>query len=318
MHADNVDLPVTTPLRLLITGHSGFVGQALQQWLPTSRWAGRVKLIVPTQRIDIRLRNEVHTWLAQAKPDGVLHLAAQSFVPASFDDPVTTFDVNLGGTLNLLQGLQAIDFNGRLLYVSSADVYGAVPEAELPVQEDRLPAPRNPYAASKASAELLCQQWHYAHGLDVCIARPFNHTGPGQDSRFVLSRFAQRIAQIQEGRVDTEFLTGNLDVTRDFSDVRDVLDAYLELLFHGHAGAVYNVCSGVERRIGDVLHTMLTLAGVNARIQVDSALLRPNEQTRMVGSYAKLNRHTGWQPQCRFEDTLAAMIAWWRDKESKI
>lgn len=305
------------PLRLLVTGHSGFVGQSLLAWLPTSRWAGCFELILPAGRPDIRVPAEVQAWVAQARPDCVLHLAAQSFVPESFRDPAGTLGVNVMGTLNLLQALQASGFDGRLVYVSSADIYGAVPAGELPVHEDRVPAPRNPYAVSKVAAEMLCRQWHFAHGLDVCIARPFNHVGPGQDERFVLSRFARLIARIALGRADAELVTGNIDVTRDFSDVRDVLDAYCELMLHGQPGEIYNVCSGAERRIGDLLHTMLDMAGVNAQVRVDPALLRPNEQIRMVGTYSKLNRHTDWQPRCRLEETLAAMIDWWRAKESE-
>src|SRR5690606_26917153 len=185
-----------TRARLLVTGHRGFVGQTLQQWLPQSRWAGQFELLLPDGRVDVRDRGTISQWVKQTQPDSVLHLAAQSFVPAAFADPARTLDVNLLGTLNLLQALHENGFKGRFLYVSSADVYGAVPEHDLPVDEDRLPMPRNPYAVSKASAELLCRQWHFAHGLDTCIARPFNHTGPGQDPRFVLSGFAQRIAQI--------------------------------------------------------------------------------------------------------------------------
>lgn len=306
-----------TRARLLVTGHHGFVGQALQHWLPQSQWAAQYQLVLPTGRPDVRDAHAMSQLVQHTSPDAVLHLAAQSFVPAAFADPANTLQVNLGGTLNLLQALDKHGFKGRFLFVSSADVYGAVPEHELPVDETRLPMPRNPYAVSKAAAELLCRQWHFAHGLDACIARPFNHTGAGQDPRFVLSGFAQRIAQMSSGKTKREFVTGNLDVTRDFTDVRDVLDAYFFLLEDGVSGETYNVCSGHERRIRDLLDTMLRMAGVTAEVRTDSALLRPNEQTRMQGSYGKLHQHTGWKPQCSLEDTLATLINWWQDKEAK-
>lgn len=303
------------PARLLVTGHRGFVGQALQAWLPDSPWASRVAVLTLPVGLDIRDTERLQAAVADARPDFVLHLAAQSFVPAAFDDPRNTLDVNVLGTLSLLQALSAQAFGGRLLYVSSADVYGAVADGSLPVAETQLPAPRNPYAVSKVAAELLCQQWHFAHGLDVVIARPFNHTGPGQDARFALSGFARGIARIALGRAPARIDTGNLAVTRDFSDVRDVLDAYLVLLHAGRAGQLYNVCSGVERSLDGLLATMLAGAGVQAEVVTDPSRLRPNEQLRMVGSHRKLVADTGWAPRCDFDQTLAAMVAWWRHKE---
>jgi len=302
--------------RILVTGHGGFVGRALAAWLPASRWGARFEMVVPQAGFDLREPATVHAAVQAAGADHVLHLAAQSFVPAAFSDPAGTLAVNVGGTLNLLQALGAAGFGGRLLYVSSADVYGAVAADALPVTEAHLPAPRNPYAVSKAAAEMLCRQWHFTEGLDVIVARPFNHTGAGQDERFVLSGFARRIAQIMAGTAPPRFDTGNLQVTRDFSDVRDVLDAYMTLLDAGRAGEIYNVCSGVERKVADLLHGMLQAAGIRAEVVTDPARLRPNEQLRMVGSHDKLSAHTGWQPQCRFEETLAAMTAWWQAKES--
>lgn len=301
--------------RILVTGHGGFVGQTLLRWFPQSRWAGRAEWLVAPAGLDVRDGAALQAWVAEARPDHVLHLAAQSFVPAAFRDPADTLAVNLGGTLNLLQALSGAGFQGRLLYVSSADVYGAVPAHSMPVAEDRLPEPRNPYAVSKLAAETLCRQWHFSEGLDVVVARPFNHTGVGQDERFVLSGFAQRIARIAAGLQEPLLEVGNLEVTRDFSDVRDILDAYLALFDAGRPGEVYNVCSGVERRLVDVLQCMLVAAGVRPRIATDTARLRPNEQVRMVGDHHKLRADTGWQPQCQFEETLAAMVAWWREKE---
>lgn len=305
------------PQRLLVTGHSGFVGQALAQWLPSSPWGQRFELVSLPAGLDIRDAAGLKVAVAALQPENVLHLAAQSFVPASFQDPAETLAINVGGTLNLLQALGSAGFDGRFLYVSSADVYGAVDIADLPVDESRMPVPRNPYAVSKVSAEMLCRQWHLTEGMKVLVARPFNHTGPGQDARFVLSGFAQRIAQIASGRAEPVFETGNLDVTRDFCDVRDVLDAYMTLFDRGQVGETYNVCSGVERNVGDLLRTMLARADIQARIQTDPSRLRPNEQLRMVGSAARLHQHTGWKPSCDFDATLADMIAWWQAKENQ-
>lgn len=304
------------PRRLLVTGCTGFVGQSLANWLPASRWAGRFELVSAPAGLDVREAGQVRELVAATRPDDVLHLAAQSFVPASFQDPAATLAVNLGGTLNLLRALEAHGFKGRMLYVSSADVYGAVAPHSLPVTETIVAAPRNPYAVSKLAAETLCRQWHFSEGFNVVVARPFNHTGPGQDARFVLSGFARKTARILAGIAEPRFITGNLDATRDFSDVRDVLDAYMALFEQGRAGEIYNVCSGIERKVGELLRRMLERAGIQADVVTDAALLRPNEQLRMVGSADKLREHTDWQPRCDLDATLADMVAWWQAKET--
>ncbi|GAA5236195.1 NAD-dependent epimerase/dehydratase family protein [Verticiella sediminum] len=303
------------PRRLLVTGHRGFVGQALLDWLPRSRWQDRAVLLTPGSDFDLCDAGAVRRLVRDARPDAVLHLAAQSFVPAAFADPAGTFAVNVEGTLHLLQALRQEAPGARLLYVSSADVYGAVEPEAMPVDETRLPEPRNPYAVSKAAAEMLCRQWHFTEGTDVVLARPFNHTGPGQDARFAVSGFARSVARIALGLEAPRLVTGNLQVTRDFSDVRDVLDAYLRLIHDGQPGAIYNVCSGIEQRLADVLAALLRLAGVSAEQVTDPARLRPNEQLRMVGSSLRLRKDTGWQPAHDFDETLATLLAWWRHKE---
>lgn len=301
--------------RLLVTGASGFVGQALREhW--HQGWAQHYQWLEAETAYDLRDPAAVRQVVAHLRPDAVLHLAAQSFVPAAFKDPATTLDINLKGTLHLLQALQAEGFNGRLLFVSSADLYGAVPEHQLPVTEDQPAQPRNPYAVSKAAAELLCHQWGFSEGFDIVIARPFNHVGPGQEARFVLSGFARQIARIRLGLAPPRIVTGNLDVTRDFSSVQSVLAAYLALLRHGRAGATYNVCSGRELPLATALQRLLQLADVQASCHTDPALVRPHEQWRMCGSPARLIHDTGWQPDTSLDATLAAMLAWWLSKET--
>lgn len=253
--------------------------------------------------LDVRDARAVAELTAEIRPDAVVHLAAQSFVPRSFEHPQETFDINLGGTLNLLLGLRASVFGGRLIYVSSGDIYGKVPENELPVNERRQPEPRSPYAVSKVAAEQLCLQWARTEGLDAVIARPFNHIGPGQDSRFVLPALARQIVAVERGERDTIEI-GDIDTTRDFTDVRDIVAAYAAMLSAGHAGATYCVASGQERRIRDLLRVMSGLAGVNPVLHQDPSRLRPAEQRRMVGDSALLAAHTGWAPRIALETTL--------------
>jgi GDP-4-dehydro-6-deoxy-D-mannose reductase len=243
----------------------------------------------------------------------VLHLAAQSSVPAAFADPRGTFEVNLLGTLNLLESLRAARFGGRFLHVSSGDVYGAVPEAALPIDESHPPAPRNPYAVSKLAAELLCRQWHYSEGLDLVIARPFNHIGPGQDERFVVPALARQVAAAARGG-DPTIRAGDIDVTRDFSDVRDVVRAYAALLRAGRGGATYHVSSGRETRVRDLLERLCRIAGIEARVAQDEARMRPSEQRRMAASSARLAADTGWAPIFTMERTLADILGEWKER----
>lgn len=307
----------------MVTGASGFVGSALRERLDTPRAQALHSGIAATPRIDwcppapdLEMRDEasIRRSLEQSRPDWILHLAAQSHVPTAWSDPAGTLQVNAGGTALLLKVLAEQGFKGRLLFVSSADIYGVVPESELPITEDRLPAPRNPYASSKVAAEVLCGQWARTHGLDIVIARPFNHTGVGQRPDFALPAFAREVAAIALGRQAPRLLTGDLGVTRDFLDVRDVLDAYLALLAQGEPGQTYNVCSGREVLLRDALQQLLDLAGVQAEVATDPARLRPAEQRRVCGSHAKLTHATGWQPRHPLRSTLSDLLQHWKSE----
>lgn len=294
--------------KLYLTGAYGFVGGHVRRMVAEGVF-GECKVLAAPATLDIRDTDALRASLADAKPDWIIHLAAQSFVPASFRDPRETFDVNLLGTLNLLSALKVCNFKGRMLYVSSGDVYGAVSDEDLPVSESQAPEPRNPYAVSKRSTELLCRQWWISEGLDVMIARPFNHIGPDQDERFVVPSLAAQIYRIASSRQEPRMVVGDLDVSRDFSDVRDVVRAYAAILRTGNSGAVYNVCSGREVRISTILSLMCELAGVNPSIEIDEGRLRPSQQRRMVASYVRLEKDTGWKPMIPLKTSLQEIFS---------
>jgi len=270
--------------------------------------------VIPSSPLEMRDAKAVRRVVEEVRPEHVIHLAAQSFVPASFTDPHTTFDVNLIGTLNLLEALRAQGLPGRLIYVSSGDVYGTVAVEDLPVTERQAVRPLNPYAVSKASAELLCHQWLQTSDLDIVIARPFNHIGPGQSERFVVSDFARQVAGFKAGRGEPVLVVGSTDTTRDMTDVRDVVGAYMLLLADGDRGDVYNICSGSERSIGAILEKLIAIAQVSCRIVQDPARVRAREQKRMCGSFEKLKRRTGWKPTIDFEQSLADILQYWNDR----
>jgi len=296
---------------LLVTGLSGFVGGHLQHAIARSEtW--QLLAAKPHNLLDPA---SLDAWLQAGVPDAVIHLAGQTFVPAAFKDPAHTLQVNLLGTLNLLQALKRAGFNGTFLFVSSGDVYGQVAEAALPITETLAPKPRNPYAVSKVAAELLCQQWGYAEGWRMLIARPFNHIGPGQAASFVVPSMAQQLVGAGAGAQRLTLEVGDIDVTRDFLDVRDVISAYFALLEHGRSGEIYNVCSGVERTVRELILQMARLTGVSVELVQDPSRLRPADQRRVVGSAEKLQKDTGWKPGISITETLQSVLSDWEARE---
>lgn len=299
--------------RLFVTGRTGFVGQHLEAALlalPTADWQ-----LIESARFDLLDPVSLDAALAETCPDAVIHLAGQTFVPEAFRDPQRTFEVNFLGTLNLLQALKRRGFSGTFLYVSSGDVYGRVDESDMPIAEHLMVKPRNPYAVSKVSAELLCQQWAYTESWRVMIARPFNHIGSGQNKSFLVADMARQLIRIKHGLQAPVLHVGDVDVTRDFLDVGDVVAAYLLLLEKGQGGEVYNLCSGVERKISDVIMAMAHLAGVEVVLEQDPARLRRAEQRRVVGCSRKLQTQTGWKPCTEFSQTLLSVLSDWEGRE---
>lgn len=297
---------------VFVTGASGFVGRHFCKYLESSPdWTP----IAAAEGFDLRDAADVTRTIASLRPlDAVLHLAAQSNVPEAFADPYGTLQINFLGTLALLNALKASGFRGRFLYIGTADAYGLVAEKDLPVREERALRPRNPYAVSKAAAEALVYQWTQTEALDAVLLRPFNHIGPGQDARFAVAAFARQFAEITLGRRPPRLEVGDLDVTRDFTDVRDVARAYAELLTRGEPGSIYNIGSGAETRLRDVVDALSALADIKVDVVVDSARLRPSEQRRMVADTALIRNAIGWRPQYRLEQTLEDIFKDWKER----
>ena len=299
--------------RLMVTGLDGFVGRHVKQAVESLR-DGRFQLVEARGAIELREPATLQQAIEETRPDYVLHLAAQSFVPASVKDPRATYEVNFFGTLNLLQTLKAGGFRGRMLYVGSAEEYGAVRDEDLPVVESCPLRPRTPYGVSKAAAELLCYQWTQDQGFEIVMSRPFNHLGPGQAEHFVVPDFAKQVTEIKLGRREPVLKVGAIEVTRDFTDVRDVVQAYLALMERGESGEAYNVCSGREYSIREILEELIRLAEVECRIIVDNARLRAVERKRNRGSFEKLAQCTGWNPRITLTESLRDVLAYWELK----
>lgn len=295
---------------LLVTGQNGFVGRHVTA-LAAGRWR-----VIPHAPHDLLNPVSLDDWLAHCCPAAVIHLAGQTFVPQAFRDPAQTLQINLLGTLNLLQALKRRGFRGTFLYVSSGDVYGQVAIEQLPITESCPPQPRNPYAVSKLAAEHLCLQWSFSEpDWRILIARPFNHAGPGQADHFVLPDMARQLLRVRQGVQSPQISVGDVDVTRDFLDVRDVVQAYFDLLDKGQPGEIYNVCSGQEQLIRGLIMQMAELADVQITLQQDSKRLRKAEQRRTRGCSNKLQRHTGWQPRVPITTTLRDVLTDWEKRD---
>ena len=296
----------------LLTGAGGFAGRWVRSAVESDATLGGARVVALPGDIDLRDRVALCDAIASIRPRMVVHLAAQTHVRESFDDPDASYDVNFRGTLNLLHALKSAGFSGRMLYVGSGDMYGDVPESALPIAETQPMRPRSPYAVSKVAAEAACYQSSVSDGFAVVMVRPFNHIGPGQSERFVVSSLARQIAEIRLGRAEPVVCVGNLEATRDFTDVRDVARAYVDLVTRGASGEVYNVCSGVERSIRSMLERLIELSGSSIEIRQDAARMRASEQLRSCGSFVKLAGLTGWRPRYAIDQTLRDILEDWQ------
>lgn len=273
----------------LQAGHTPPAGLHGARWLP-------LELTSPESVAEV---------MGEASPERVFHLAAQSSVADSFADPAATWEVNATGTLRLVH---ALPDGARMLFVSSAEVYGQVPEAEQPIAEDRPPRPTNPYAASKAAAEMAVVEAACGRGVGAVIARSFSHTGPGQDGRFALAAFARQLAAIRAGAARPVLRVGNLAARRDYLDVRDVVRAYRLLVERGEPGRAYNVGAGTAQSMEALVEVLVELSGTGARLEVDPARFRAVDLPLLCGDPSAL-RALGWAPERSLRQTLADLLA---------
>lgn len=303
--------------RVLVTGAAGFAGRHLCAALAArgcevigaglDEGGDPVPAATAVQTLDICDAPAVARLVGEVAPAAIIHLAAWSSAGRSFAEPRRALEVNALGTLNLLEALRAQVPRCRFLLVSSADVYG--PCAAGARHDEAAPfAPRSPYAASKAAGELLTMQYAASYNLDAIRIRPFSHTGPGQRPTFVLPGFARQIASIEAGLVEPALRVGRLDVERDYTDVRDVVTCYCDILSRADRGAVYNVCSGRGYHLEALLEQLVALARVPLRIEQDAARLRPSDLPRLVGDPGRVTRELGWAPAITMERTLSDLI----------
>ena len=291
----------------LVAGGDQVVGiSASGKWPPDVAHLGKS---VRIERLDLveAGEDELAELVRRKQPEVIYHLAAQSNPQQSVADPRGTWALNLGGTLNLLEAVKSSGMKPRVIVVSSGTCYGDPAPEFIPVREDCPLRPNNPYAASKAAADLLGIQHRLAHGTDVVIVRPFNHAGPRQSPRYVLAALAAQVAAVESGQKECVEV-GNLDIVRDFTDVRDVVRGYRLLAASGTPGEIYNLGSGRGTKIADALEHLRTLASRPIAVRVDPARVRPVDLPFLVADASKLRAATGWEPAYSIEQTLADML----------
>jgi len=313
-------------MKALITGISGFVGSYMTEYLlDNTDWQvagtvygpyGNIKNLCGTLELypaELSRLDVVSFILEQSRPDYIFHLAAQPLPSLSRRDPWGTLETNIRMQLNILQAVVDLKMDGcRILVVGSSEEYGLVYPDELPIKETNPFRPLNPYAVSKVGQDLLSLQYYLNYGVQAIRVRPFNHLGPRQRPGFVAPDFAQQIAEAEAGLREPVVRVGNLDVKRDFTDVRDVVRAYHLAITLGQPGEVYNIGSEQAHSIQELLDTLLAMSTVPITVERDTARARSSDMPLVVADCSKFRAQTGWQPVIPFEDTLRDVLDYWR------
>lgn len=313
-------------MRVFITGATGFAGSHLVELL-LEQGHQILALVHPaTSHQDLPSHDLVRPIagdlldpdglarsVADARPDIIFHLAGQAYPARSWIEPAQTIAVNTGGTANLLRA--AAEYGRpRVVVVTSAEIYGPISASDLPLTESTTPHPRHPYGVSKLAAGQLARAYWERYGLPVVEARPFNHIGPHQAAGFVVPDFASQLAAIRLGRAEPVICVGNLEPERDFTDVRDVARAYWQLAEKGLPGEAYLICSGHSVSIRQLLDTLIELSGVEVQVETEQRRINPVDTPCLYGSYAKIERDTGWRPQIPLRQSLADALADWDER----
>lgn len=309
--------------KVLITGSEGFVGRHLWKELEsngyevygTSLLAPKTGLSQNVFVCDIESRAQLSSLIIKIKPDAIFHLAGWSNSGTSFANPQKTFEINVIGTLNLLESVRKIsDYHPRIIAVGSSAEFGTVPPKNLPITEKTPLNPSSPYGVSKVSAWFVCRQYVTSYKMDTVYATPFNHTGPGQLSGFLAPDIASQIALIESGKREPTVKTGDLTTLRDILDVRDVVRAYRLLLEKGKTGERYLICTGKSTPVRKVVEILLSFSSVKIKIETDPKKLRPSDMLEQRGDPKKFFQTTGWKPEIHLEKTLKDLLDWYREK----
>ncbi|MEO0100696.1 MAG: GDP-mannose 4,6-dehydratase [candidate division WOR-3 bacterium] len=316
-------------MKFLITGITGFVGSHLAEYLLSLgkdevfgiyRWRSRMENIshlsdkISLLECDLKDPVAVREVIRKIKPDGIFHLAAQSYVPMSWIAPQETLTTNIISQLNIFEAVRAENLDCRIQIAGSSEEYGMVYPNEVPIKETNPLRPLSPYGVSKVAQDLLGYQYFMSYGIKVVRTRAFNHEGPRRGEVFVTSNFCKQIAEIEKGKREPVVYVGNLEAVRDFTDVRDTVRAYYLVLLKGKPGEVYNICSGKGYKIKEILDIILSLSKVKVEVKVDPQRLRPSDVMLLLGDATKIQTELGWKPEIPIEKTLNDLLDYWRER----
>ena len=318
-------------MKVLITGITGFVGSHLADYLLENhsdvevsgiiRWRSRDENIshlkdkINLVECDLKDASAVTQTLKEIRPDRIFHLAAQSFVPASWKSPSETLITNIIGQTNIFEAMRELELlNTKIQIACSSEEYGLVLEDEVPISEKNPLRPLSPYAVSKIAQDYLAYQYYKSYGIKAFRTRTFNHTGPRRGDVFVVSTFAKQIAMIEKKQQDPKIFVGNLEAKRDFTDVRDIVRAYWLALEKCEPGVVYNLASGKTHTIQFILDTLLSFSDIDIEVVKDPARMRPSDVMILLGDSTKFRNATGWKPEIPIEKTLKDTLEFWRER----
>ncbi len=314
--------------KALITGIAGFVGGHLAELLLSQGFEvsglrrPRTKMDyiesiahrLHLEDADLLDSHSLYTMISRIKPDYIFHLAAQSFVPTSWVSPSVTLEVNIVGSANLFEAVRQAGIDPVVQIACSSEEYGLVHDDELPIKETNPLRPLSPYAVSKVAMDYLGYQYYQSYKVRIVRTRGFNHTGPRRGDTFAESTFAKQIAMIEKGKQEPVIHVGNLDTKRDYTDVRDMVKAYLVATEKCDPGDVYNISTGKAILMKDMLDLLLSFSKIKVEIKPDPMRMRPSDVPVLIGDNSKFVAKTGWKPEIPFEKTMEDLLNYWRER----
>ncbi|MEW6061653.1 MAG: GDP-mannose 4,6-dehydratase [Bacteroidota bacterium] len=318
-------------MKVLITGIGGFAGSHLADYIIANTDATVSGILRDLEKADnIRQHNgkiflshcdigefqPVFKVIKEIKPDIIFHVAGQAFVPSSFEFAAETFKTNVIGTINIFEAVKALEINPRIVVVTSGEIYGETFGLPALHSEQSIPQPVNPYAASKTSVDYIAQTYKKYEGLNIVIARPFNHTGPRQKPSFVCSSLAKQIVALQKNSSKKILNVGNVKARRDFTDVRDIVRGYWMLSqIDNKTNYIFNLCSGNIFSIEEIIALFEEITGMKFELHVEPKRLRGYDIQLLAGNHSAITHSVGWKPNIPFKQTLIDLLNYWKEKE---